>query len=157
MARFHGLLSHSSVQVTRSWTAYSSFEIVDLVFSLWSHTNLLFMSAVSCRVNFHYFVDFVGCPCMISNHDFISGNSNQSTHYLRVLIHSNLSSFWSNRGMQKTFTIVHCRPVHVSQVVNVSRTHFRSPTTIDCSFMAASGEWTFKRNPNLACTCHGCS
>ena len=100
MARFHGLLSHSSVQVTRSWTAYSSFEIVDLVFSLWSHF-LLFMSAASCRVNFHYFVDFVGCPCMISNHDFISGNSNQSTHYLLVLIHSNLSSFWS-KYMQKT-------------------------------------------------------
>ena len=30
------------------------------------------MSAASCRVNFHYFVGFVGCPCMISNHDFIS-------------------------------------------------------------------------------------
>ena len=74
MARFHGLLSHS-------WTACSSFDILDLVFSLWSHF-LLFMSAASCRVNFHYFVDFVGCPSMISNHDFISGNSNQPTLHL---------------------------------------------------------------------------
>ena len=52
MARFHGLLSHSSMQVAKSWTAYSSFDILDLLFSLWSHF-LLFMSAASGRVNFH--------------------------------------------------------------------------------------------------------
>ena len=100
MARLNGLLSHSSMQSTRSWTAYSSFDILDLVFSLCSHF-LPFMSAGLCRVNFHYFVDFVGCPGMISNHDFISGNSDQSTLHLRALIHSNFNSYWS-KYMQKT-------------------------------------------------------
>ena len=134
MARLNGLLSHSSMQSTRSWTAYSSFNILDLVFSLCSHF-LPFMSAGLCRVNFHYCVDFVGCPGMISNDDFISGNSDQSTLHLRAFIHSNFNSYWS-KYMQKTddaenspllkkcthFRLdVYCRPIdrHVFRVVNV--------------------------------------
>ena len=59
------------------------------------------MLAASCRVNFCYSVGFVGCPCMISNQNFISGNSNKSTLHLRALIHSNFNSYWS-KYMQKT-------------------------------------------------------
>ena len=95
--------------------------ILDLVFSLWSHF-LLFMLAASCRVNFSYFVDFVGCPCMISNHDFISGNSNQSTLHLRALIHSNVNSYWS-KYMQKTDDVENS-PFNLKKC-----THFR----LDCS------------------------
>ena len=130
------------MQVTRSWTAYSSFNIVDLVFSLWSHF-LLFMSAVSCRINFHYFVNFVGCPCMISNHDFHFCNSNQSTFHLRALIHSTFNSYWT-KYMQK---VDH----HVPRVVNVI---VRSHSWLH---QANQANGLLKRNPILSAQVHGCS